>query len=256
MFEQLIESSKFGIPSRRPLTFGLAMILHITAIGVLISATPLFPETLPSPLRSLPTLLAPILPPPPPPKGTQRQLVKSPRSITTTQNLITPKSVPTGTIRIVDPPRLPLDEPDGMPWGVEGGIEGGTRNGILSDILARDGSSSQVPPPRAPAHERQSAQPVLRVLVGGEIQKANLIYQVKPVYPALARQTRTQGAVILGAVISPEGNVEDLHVISGHPFLVNAAVEAVMQWRYRPTLLNGRPTRVDTTITVNFSLGN
>jgi protein TonB len=96
----------------------------------------------------------------------------------------------------------------------------------------------------------------MHVVVGGEIQKANLIYQVTPLYPTLARQARIQGSVILAAVISPEGNVEDLQVVSGHPLLVRAAVDAVAQWRYRPTLLNGHPTRVDTTITVNFSLSN
>jgi protein TonB len=257
MFEQLIESSEFAIPSRRPLTFLLGMMLHLTALGILILVTPLFPETLPSQLRALPILLPPLPPPPPPPKGTRPQTENSVQITTVTRTLVTPKLVPTGTTRIVDREPVVLDEPDGVPWGVQGGVRGGSNDGIWNEILAGDNGRSRIPPPPPISGSvRHAANPIMHVVVGGEIQKANLIYQVRPVYPILARQARIQGMVILAAVISPEGNVENLQVVSGHPLLIRAAVEAVTQWRYRPTLLNGHPTRVNTSITVNFSLSN
>jgi periplasmic protein TonB len=86
------------------------------------------------------------------------------------------------------------------------------------------------------------------------VQQANLIRQVKPPYPPLAKQARIQGAVVLEAVISKQGGVENLRVISGHPLLIQAALDAVKQWKYKPTLLNGEPVEVVTTVTVNFNL--
>ena len=77
---------------------------------------------------------------------------------------------------------------------------------------------------------------------------------MNPVYPPLARQIRVQGAVVMEAVINKEGSIESLRVISGHPLLNQAALDAVKQWRYRPTMLNGEPVEVITTVTVTFSL--
>jgi protein TonB len=73
------------------------------------------------------------------------------------------------------------------------------------------------------------------------------------VYPPLAKQARIQGVVLLEAVISKDGAIDNLRVISGHPLLTQAAIDAVKQWRYKPTLLNGEPVEVVTTITVNFA---
>ncbi len=83
---------------------------------------------------------------------------------------------------------------------------------------------------------------------------AQLINRAQPVYPELARQTRIQGTVRLHAIISKDGAVQQLEVLSGHPLLVQSAMDAVRQWRYRPTLLNGDPVEVDTTIDVIYSL--
>jgi periplasmic protein TonB len=101
------------------------------------------------------------------------------------------------------------------------------------------------------------AEPVVprRVQLGGKVEDAKLISRIQPVYPAPAIQVRIQGDVILHAIIGKEGDVNELQVISGHPFLVRAALDAVRQWRYRPTLLNGLPVEVETTITVSFVLG-
>ena len=86
--------------------------------------------------------------------------------------------------------------------------------------------------------------------------QSNLIHTVQPIYPRLAVVTRTQGAVILEAIITREGTIDParLRVLQGSPLLAPAAVEAVQQWRYRPTLLNGQPVEILTTITVNFTM--
>ncbi len=94
-----------------------------------------------------------------------------------------------------------------------------------------------------------------RVPVTSTIEAAKLISRVQPVYPPLAIQARIQGNVVLHAVISREGQVSELQVLSGHPLLVNAALDAVRHWRYSPTLLNGHGVEVETTITVSFVLG-
>lgn len=84
--------------------------------------------------------------------------------------------------------------------------------------------------------------------------EGNLIHRVQPEYPQLARQARIQGTVVLRAIISREGRIENLQVLSGHPLLVPAALDAVRQWRYRPYSLNDEPVEVETQITVNFTL--
>lgn len=88
------------------------------------------------------------------------------------------------------------------------------------------------------------------------MMEGNLVHQVQPVYPALARQARIQGSVVLRAVIDREGKIENLQVLSGHPMLVPAAMDAVREWRYRPYYLNEQPIEVETQITVNFTLSD
>jgi protein TonB len=96
---------------------------------------------------------------------------------------------------------------------------------------------------------------VTRTKVGGQVQEAKIIARPNPVYPPLARQARIQGKVQLHAIIDKDGRVGELQVVSGHPLLVKAALDAVQNWRYQPTILNGEPVEVDTTIDVNFVLG-
>jgi protein TonB len=86
------------------------------------------------------------------------------------------------------------------------------------------------------------------------VQRANLINQARPVYPPLARQARIQGTVKLTAIISKDGTIQKLEVLSGHPLLIPAALQAVKEWRYKPTLLNGEPVEVVTQVDVNFTL--
>jgi len=93
-----------------------------------------------------------------------------------------------------------------------------------------------------------------RIRIGGAVQQANLLHSVAPVYPPLARQARIQGVVRFNVIIGNDGHVKNIILISGHPLLVPAAQEAVEQWVYRPTLLNGNPVEVATVVDVPFTL--
>ena len=99
-----------------------------------------------------------------------------------------------------------------------------------------------------------SGEPPKQIGVGGSVQALQLIYRVEPVYPQAAKQMGAQGIVSLSALIGKDGKVRDLKAVSGHPLLVQAAEDAVKQWVHRPTLLNGEPVEVQTTIDVNFTL--
>ena len=125
---------------------------------------------------------------------------------------------------------------------------GSTRDGII-------GGNNRGAPPPAPPQERVPVR-TGRLMVSGQIQMAQLINRVDPVYPYLAIQTHREGRVELHALISPDGKIESLEVISGDPFFIQSALAAVRQWRYRPTILNGRPVEVDTHITVIYTLSH
>ena len=110
------------------------------------------------------------------------------------------------------------------------------------------------PPPPPPVKVVEKPKPPSSIRVGGNVQAANIIRQVKPPYPPLARQARIQGTVRFNAVIGKDGRIQNLTLVSGHPLLVAAAQQAVEQWIYKPTLLNGDAVDVITTIDVNFTL--
>lgn len=119
-------------------------------------------------------------------------------------------------------------------------------NGVEIRIMA---------PPAPPMPTAQNVAPPGTITVGGRVQSAKLISNPPPVYPDLARQARISGTVELGVIISPDGHMQEIHVISGHPLLRQAALDAVKQWVYAPTLLNGQPVAVSTTVNVIFTLG-
>jgi protein TonB len=113
------------------------------------------------------------------------------------------------------------------------------------------GPVGPVGPPTPPAPDSSHK----RIRQGGMVEAAKLISRPEPIYPDLARQAGIQGDVVLHAIIGTDGRILELRVVTGSPLLVRAAVDAVQQWRYRPTLLDGEPVEVETTITVTFILG-
>lgn len=111
-----------------------------------------------------------------------------------------------------------------------------------------------LPPPPRPAPETQKL-PSAPLPVGGDVQMAKILRKVIPLYPPLARAARISGVVRLIGTIGKDGTIQNLQIVSGHPMLARAAVEAVEQWVYKPTLLNGNPVEVIAPIEVNFTLG-
>jgi protein TonB len=111
-----------------------------------------------------------------------------------------------------------------------------------------------IQPPPAPIVKASAPPPSAPVPVGGDVQAGMLLFGPKPAYPRIAITTRAEGTVRIQAVIGRDGATRNLQLISGPPLLVAAAMEAVRQWRYRPTLLNGQPVEVITVIDVNFTL--
>ena len=125
------------------------------------------------------------------------------------------------------------------------GDSNGKPNGLF-------GSTSDRGPVKPNTEEVKPA--VVRRKISEPLLAASLIRRVDPVYPALARQIRLEGRVELHAIISTDGRIQSLEVISGHPLLIKSALQAVYEWRYRPTILNGQAVEVDTHITVIYSL--
>ena len=145
-------------------------------------------------------------------------------------------------VEIPDVMPLPEESFDlglGIEGGVPGGVEGGVPGGVVGGIV---GGLPTAPPPRRPKVVR----------VGGNIIAPERIRGVSPEYPALAREARVEGIVILEARVNTRGRVVDVKVLRGHPLLDEPALVAVRQWRYRPLLLNGEPTEFILTVTVNF----
>lgn len=108
----------------------------------------------------------------------------------------------------------------------------------------------------AQAAEAEAKSKAKRIRIGGNVQAAKIITKVQPIYPESAKAAGAQGTVLLHAVVGMDGRPLQLQVLNSqvNPDLARAAVEAVSQWRYQPTLLNGEPVEIDTTITVNFKL--
>jgi len=127
--------------------------------------------------------------------------------------------------------------------GIEGiGLPAGSTDGLLTSLIGTRPILPTIPPPPS------------RVIRISSMLEGNLIRRVQPVYPPLARTAHIQGSVLVYALISKAGTMENVHAISGHPMLVPAAIDAVSQWRYRPYILNSEPIEVETQITVNFLL--
>ncbi len=250
MFNLLVESTRTEAETRRPFALLSALLIHLALLAALLFIPLITPEKLSAQLTGFLKLASP-----PPLLGSSSRIAtpkRKPGSMMSQDGLIlqTPPVIPNRApaISLAGAQELLRTEP-GDTSGISLGFPRGGSDGIVGGDASR--SSPRLPLP-VPPHVLTVTHPVR---VGGDVQQANLISQVKPKYPALAKQARIQGAVVLEAVIGRGGNIVDLKVIKGHPLLIPEALEAVKQWRYRPTLLNREPVEVLTTITVNFSLG-
>ncbi len=240
MFEDSLIESGNKLKTKRGRTTAFSFMLEAVVVGVLVLIPLLFTEALPK-AQLMMALVAPPPPPPPPPPPAEVHVVKQVQTDIVNGQLRTPTKIPK-KIEMVKEEEAPPPMMSGVVGGVPGGVPGGQMGGVMGSIIG----SANTAIPRAATPQR--------VRVSAGVTQGMVIRKVNPTYPQIAKTARVQGQVVLQAVISKEGTIEGLKVISGHPLLTQSAVDAVKQWRYRPYILNGEPVEVDTTVTVIFSL--
>jgi len=232
----------------------LGAALETTLIGAVIVLPLIFVETLPERglFKALVLAPVPMAPPAPPPPMIAKRI---PRSAVVARQfdpavLVSPVVVPKEVAIISEAPALQTDVIVG---GVLGGIPGvgGGGAGFFSGALPV--AAPPLPPPPKVVPAAAPSEPK-QIIVGGEVEAAMLLQQVRPVYPAMARSARIAGSVRLKAVIGTDGRIKNLVAVSGHPMLVDAAMNAVRQWVYKPTVLDGMLVEVNTEIIVRFGL--
>jgi len=243
MFEDSLIESGNKLKTKRFATSSFAFLIQVGIIVVLVLIPLIFTEALPK--QQLMTFLVapPPPPPPPPPAAAPVHAVKVIQTDIVNGQLRTPTKIPQKIQMIKEdeaPP--PAMGAVGVVGGVPGGVPGGQMGGVIGGII----SSTPVAVPKVATPQR--------VRVSSGVSTGLLIRRVNPNYPPLARQARIQGSVLLQAEISKTGDIQNLHLISGHPMLAPAAIEAVKQWKYKPYLLNGEPVEVETQVQVNFTL--
>jgi protein TonB len=242
LFEDLIDSDRVAHKTQQSKVLPISLALHLFAAAVIVVVPLLAADQLPEPASAVkaffvePMSAPPPPPPPPPPAPRAAQAPKiPPKPVAPETSFVAPVEVPQEI-----KPEETLDL--GVEGGVAGGVEGGVPGGVVGGVV---GGLPDAPPP-----------PQQAVRVGGQIKEPKKLKDVKPVYPDIARQARVQGIVILECTISPQGKVTDVKVLRSIPLLDEAAKEAVRQWVYTPTLLNGVPVPVIMTVTVNFRLSS
>ncbi len=240
MFEQTLlnEPEK----ARKPYSMLVSLLLQVGVVAVLCLTPIVFTQVLPAwQLRS-------VLAAPPKPPSAVKVVAVSEHSTSIGQHPV---------FRILDfrptvkaaTARNSVGETPAPSLGV--GDIVGDPNGVPDSTFG-----AALPPPVPASVTPVKPKPLnhLPIRVGGTVSNANLIHMVQPVYPPMAKTSRTEGMVEFTATISKAGTIENLQLVRGNPLLVKAAEEAVLQWRYRPTLLNGEPVEVITDILVNFRL--
>jgi protein TonB len=230
-----------AVRKRRGVALPASVALHAAAAVALVIAPLLLADVLPQPDAGVRAFfIEPIAapPPPPPPPPAARAAVAA---------RVAPKAPTAAPVGFVAPIEVPTEikPEEGLDLGVEGGVAGGVEGGVPGGVVGGVvGGLPDAPPP----------PPVKPVRVGGEIHEPRKLVDVRPVYSEVAVKAHLEGVIIIEATIDPRGRVVNATVLRGVPILDEAALEAVRQWVYTPTLLNGLPTPIIMTVTVNFRL--
>jgi periplasmic protein TonB len=244
MFEDvLIESARQKGRGRKALSLPVSLALHVLVIGAAVGASIWFVEDVPEPPIPVTFYAAAPPPPPPPPAAAPKPAAAKPQVVKPVpvrpSEMTAPTMIPEKIPEPLAAPELEIAADEGVEGGVEGGVPGGVLGGVLGGVVGGTGPGTGDEPLR----------------VGGDVKAPQLVNRVEPSYPEAARKARMEGVVILEAIITANGNVEEVKVLkSVNPLLDAAATRAVQQWKYRPATLNGRAVRVYLTVTVTFNL--
>jgi protein TonB len=252
MFDNLPESSKHGKENTRTGMFFLVttliygVVLLATAIGTIIYFNPSLVDAL-----DVQSMIAPPPPPPAaPPPPAQQVIIKNVPTVTT----FTPPTKPPE--KIPDPTQV-TSKPvvTAVSQGVPGGVPGGQPGGVAGGVVGSRGDDPPPPPP--PPTPKPTAEPTpvpKKISVSGGVLQGSAIRKVQPPYPPIAKAARAAGAVQVQVTIGEDGRVIDAAVVSGHPLLRDAALQAARQWTFKPTELSGVPVKVQGVLTFNFTL--
>ena len=242
MFEDSLLESGGKLKTKSKTTTTIAFIAQIALVGVLVLIPLIYTEALPK--GQLTTFLVappPPPPPPPPPAAAPVHVVKKIETDLNNGQLRTPTAIPK-KVAMIKEDEPPPSAGAGVMGGVAGGVPGGSMGGVIGGIV----SSTPVAVPKVATPQK--------VRVSQGVSEGLLLHKVTPNYPALAKQARIQGSVVLQATIGKDGSILNLRIVSGHPMLTSAAMDAVKQWKYKPYMLNGEAVEVETTVQVNFTL--
>jgi protein TonB len=241
MFEQTFVQTQAA--TRRPWTVAMSLSLQTAVVGVILLIPLLHPAVLKIPELPKAHLI-----------NTWANLAPRPQQVATSAP-VAPSAI--HIPRIYNPSLRPLPPPPagrniGVPTDVASGWQGGEP--ALVSTAGLPVGVALPPSVPVPAPAPAAIKPAGPFHISSGVEAAKLTYNPKPVYPQIAITARVQGTVQLEAVIATDGRVRNLRVLSGSPLLVRAALDAVQQWKYQPTLLNGAPVEVVTEIEVNFTL--
>jgi TonB family protein len=229
MFTEVVSSRASS--GRNWYTIPLSLLVHAAIFAVLIVAPLLATGEMPIPARLMPSyMVADVVPAPPPAMPQRRQTQEVKAADTDVAPIEAPPTIGVESGIVADPESV-------LTGSVENLVEGFGVTGVLVE-----------PPPPAVAPPLEPVRP------GGVIRPPTRTKYVAPTYPFIAKMNKVQGIVIIEAIIGASGMVEEARVIRSTPLLDEAALEAVRAWQYMPTLLNGRPTPVIMTVTVQFKL--
>jgi protein TonB len=238
MFEDSLMESGGRIKTNQKWTGLISTLVQLGMVGILVLLPLIFTEALPKGTLTTFLVAPPPPPPPPPPAAPQIQHVQKVSEIVDGA-LRTPNKIPK-KVQMIKEEESPAPN-TGVVGGVVGGVPGGSANGVIGGLIG-----SAAPPPKVATPQK------LKVSSG--VVEGLKLNAPSPTYPQMARIAHIQGDVVLQATISKNGTVENLHAISGHPILIQAALDAVRQWKYKPYVLNGEPVEVETTIKVQFHM--
>jgi protein TonB len=248
VFAEAMLDSNSTRQKRHPLKWAVSLVAHVGVLVVLLLMPLYFSQGLNLQKFNSTLLIAPLppaaAPPPPPPAAAPRVVRETPKTFTPGK-FTAPSYVPKAVVSVPDmaPPQEAFA---GMPGGVPGGMVGGQPGGILGGVMGG------VAGPAAPVAVAEGPKKPVRV--GGDVKAPQLLSGPPLIYPALAKQSHIQGIVVIEAIIDEHGNVVEEKVISGHPLLIAAAMKAVSQRKYAPTILDGEATPVNLRVEVNFHM--
>lgn len=227
---------------RHPFDWLISLAIHVVIVAAVVIAPLAFTQDLD--MRNLRLTFLTMPKPPaaaPPPAPAVAQAVRRP-ALLRTSALVAPVSIPRNVAIVKDEAAPEIET-----GGVVGGVLGGETGGVLGGIM---GGTGTVPaPPRAAA---AATKKIYRV--GGEVKEPRAVSIVQPDYPPIARAAHAQGVVVIDAVINENGDIVQAHVVSGPGLLVAAALRAVAQWKYEPTILDGTPVPIEMQVQVHFSM--